>query len=1434
MKYLLFAFSLILLLRTSGQELPKKLIKESKKLEGYYIGGEYKDYINSIDKFIDFHQSQAGDEARLNEGHYHVLKGKGLLGMGNPLNIANGEIKKGLQLISSVNKESPELIISNLEAANTLIQFSYINEALNYYNDAINLIKSTGKTKFLPETQKTESKLLFEQGFYSEAYTIARSLTGYYKEKITPYYEYTDPKSGKVKKKKYKKDELINLKRGLGNHLNFIAQILLEKGEYKKFDSAQTVANNWIESEIGKKDISYVDNLYLKSLQLYYIEIYDEALKSFLETYSYMFKTKYGYKYEITSPKHYQILSKVMECSWIENQDDEVRGKRNYFYSEIKKYFDKGNVNRARIYFVDIKKQLIKTNFLEAKQLLQELVVEDLIPRDHPYYLTYLELSLETHAKLEELKIALEAKNKSLTLLKKLYPETSNTFHLANINKAELLVEYSNDFTEAESIFNSSYKINYISEFSQTHVDYLRYSNLYAKFLTLQEKYTEAIKQLESGYGIAERYYDFSKTDRLAIQATLLAEAHFHIGQMAEAEKYNRICKKVYFITANKKRTSKADYLLFLGKYNLMIGNIKEAENNFKEAHDLLNEVEKDKKRKYRKDIDVSEFTSLYLAKGEYSKLEQELLKSIKYKEDIYGKNHRVLLNTINNLTDLYIRIGEFTQAGKTSQRGLALAKESFGENSLAYMEALILQAKLYSSLGNYPEAIKQFEKILAKQERFYGSNNNIYVAKTMTELAISRLLDGDKGDEVYNYLIHAAKVAQEFNQGDVSGKVRESPRYAQALKNLAYYHIETNNLDKALELINKAESIYLALEIDKNNESVATIEILKGEIYKKQGKYDQAIKQYESAGDKYKNKFSKDHPEYVYALSKLGQIYYIKKDYNKAISILDETTTYYLSFIDNYFTWLSESEKSKFWRKIKSDFEFYNTLAFKFRNNKEELVENVYNFTLDTKALLLNSSIQLRQAIVNSNDQDLIDKFTLWIFLREQLTAKLSYTDEQLKELGEATKDELEKEINILEKELSEKSVAFSESNKKRKKKKEKITWETVRDQLKPNEYAVEMIRYRYYDKSFSDSIIYAALIISPETTKTPEVVIIPNGTDLEKKYVKYYRNTTKLGLDDKISYKHFWKPISEKIPKGATIYFSSEGVYNEINIESLRNANGNYVLDENNIVLVSNTKDLLNTTSSSNIQLSDRAAFVGNPAFYDNNLTRTDHNNATVAQTVKQLPGAEKEVYLVNEFLKKKGWKTEVYLYENATEDTIKKIVSPRVLHFATHGFFIEDNAQRDASVNTGLDEQRAIINPLLKSGLLMTHAGEIMESKDVYDFNQESGVLTAYEAMNLDLSNTEMVVLSACETGLGDVQIGEGVFGLQRAFIVAGAKSVIMSLFKVSDEVTMQLMDTFYQKWIELGDKRQAFIEAKKEIRKKNPERIYWGAFVMVGNN
>jgi len=101
-----------------------------------------------------------------------------------------------------------------------------------------------------------------------------------------------------------------------------------------------------------------------------------------------------------------------------------------------------------------------------------------------------------------------------------------------------------------------------------------------------------------------------------------------------------------------------------------------------------------------------------------------------------------------------------------------------------------------------------------------------------------------------------------------------------------------------------------------------------------------------------------------------------------------------------------------------------------------------------------------------------------------------------------------------------------------------------------------------------------------------------------------------------------------------------------------------------------------------------------------------------------------------------------------------------------------------------------------------------------------------------MNLSFDNTDLVVLSACETGLGDITAGEGVFGLQRAFLVAGANTLIMSLFKVNDEATQKLMVSFYQNWLDTGNKRQAFIDAKKELRNEFHEPIYWGAFIMIG--
>jgi CHAT domain-containing protein len=141
--------------------------------------------------------------------------------------------------------------------------------------------------------------------------------------------------------------------------------------------------------------------------------------------------------------------------------------------------------------------------------------------------------------------------------------------------------------------------------------------------------------------------------------------------------------------------------------------------------------------------------------------------------------------------------------------------------------------------------------------------------------------------------------------------------------------------------------------------------------------------------------------------------------------------------------------------------------------------------------------------------------------------------------------------------------------------------------------------------------------------------------------------------------------------------------------------------------------------------------------------------------------------------------------------------------------------------------------LIRSIVQEFCLCKYSGDILNNDKMLNFNTKEGILTASEAMNLYMDKTEIVVLSACETGLGQVQSREGVYGLQHSFLIAGAHSVIMSLFKVSDEVTRDLMTEFYKNWLMTGDKKQSFLKAKLAIKKLHPEPVLWGAFVMVSN-
>jgi CHAT domain-containing protein len=335
---------------------------------------------------------------------------------------------------------------------------------------------------------------------------------------------------------------------------------------------------------------------------------------------------------------------------------------------------------------------------------------------------------------------------------------------------------------------------------------------------------------------------------------------------------------------------------------------------------------------------------------------------------------------------------------------------------------------------------------------------------------------------------------------------------------------------------------------------------------------------------------------------------------------------------------------------------------------------------------------------------------------------------------------------------------------------------------------------------------------------------------------------------FNDKM-YIDLWKPIENAIKDKKRIYISPDGIYNTINIGAIVQPNGRLLMEDYDIRIVTSARDLIEQKEKKNYE--NTAVLVGNPTFnlaapkqtaLAANYTRSYTETPLFAWptltrgSIAPLPNTKAEVENIGKILQAKGFKTQTLLGDQALEEAVKAVKSPRILHIATHGFFEADVTKKDslqADDFMGIQRAKAAENPLLRSGLLLAGAENYLKTKKLSN-DHENGILTAYEAMNLDLENTELVVLSACETGLGEIKNGEGVYGLQRALRIAGAQSVLMSLAKVPDATTKILMEAFYENWLTKGmNKHEALKQAQLTVRKmpQYAAPVNWAAFVLV---
>ena len=309
-------------------------------------------------------------------------------------------------------------------------------------------------------------------------------------------------------------------------------------------------------------------------------------------------------------------------------------------------------------------------------------------------------------------------------------------------------------------------------------------------------------------------------------------------------------------------------------------------------------------------------------------------------------------------------------------------------------------------------------------------------------------------------------------------------------------------------------------------------------------------------------------------------------------------------------------------------------------------------------------------------------------------------------------------------------------------------------------------------------------------------------------------YRNLVKFKREDNLSYANFWQPIDELLGNSSKSFLSLDGVYNQLSINSLAIDQSTFVGDKRSYTIIPSLREVSGASINQQVKVK-KAVLYGNP---DYQSTKID-----------PLPGTGDEVAAISQLLKTSGYSTVIKTGEGASEENFVEQSKVGIVHVATHGFFVADPNNEQTSVFS-IPLYNVNENVLLRSGLLFAGAGNTSGEKLAGTAN---GVLTSYDVINLDMANSDIVILSACETGLGDVMAGEGVFGLQRAFQIAGAKAVIMSLWKVDDKATKQLMVSFYKNWLLSGNLDQAFSKAQNEVRRQYSHPYYWGSFVLLRN-
>lgn len=848
-----------------------------------------------------------------------------------------------------------------------------------------------------------------------------------------------------------------------------------------------------------------------------------------------------------------------------------------------------------------------------------------------------------------------------------------------------------------------------------------------------------------------------------------------------------------------------------------------------------------------------------YFRLGEINKAEEYMLEGLEATKGIKEPFDVIKINHLTGLAAMYVSTRSFDKCEKILNQAFEIFEKYPNEGWVVSNSSSIYNsyAAFCHSRQNYTEALHAYDNVIntlsqAKRNNTidyaYILNNKAILLKEMGLYQEAEdyykecieLSANIAGDDSYYYAFFMANIGEFYS---FIGRLFEAEtNFKKALEiktnTLGYYNYEIASL------LDNLGAMYLKMEnydeAEKNiGEALRIAKLIYGEEHEvyfnylnnlatvniRQKKYQEALKKLLLVHTKQKEILLEIDPAYCSIIGNLGYTYLKlnqQKESFKYYSLLNRIN---LKRLENISSGIDQRSKSIIYSSIYEAFELFYLRAFTSFSDIPDAIAEAYNTRISLKGFLLDKDLKIKKLVESTSDPIIYAKY------EELSKLKIFVANQYLSGVLDSTILPIEDEIKELERELIytlKIDDAFIPT---------KTTWVDIQSKLSFDEAAIEIIKYGdLTQKSLKEKSLhygnYVALLIKKES-KYPELIYFEDGVSLETIYKASYDSCRRVSNYN--AYRYFWEPIAKKLNGKKKVFLSSDGIFSQINLNILVNpSTGKHLIDEIDLHLLSNTKDFKEEVKSKRIQI-DHAELFGNADYDKHFALLNDEANNAIAKFVNQLefpelPETKEEIRLVKQILVENNWTVSEHLKDNANEATAKTISNTRVLHFATHGYFLPDflsEEEKHILYLKGHEESigsNIMTDPLLRSGI-------VLSCSYVNNALSEDGYLTALEISNLNLEGTELVVLSGCKTGRAVITISEGVYGLQRAFKIAGAQSVIMSLWEVNDLVTRYYMEQFYQKWLTSSDKYSAFKFAIKKTRDKYEEPYNWGAFILV---